>query len=166
MMKEFEPVEVKSEVRLDWEARSAEASKTGLYVLFASIVMFFGALTSVLIIRSGTSGDFRGVPIPRVLWFSTASILASSYFLMKNNRQLGIFCGLLFLVGQTAAWFQLVGARGPGSWFFWTFSVAHAAHMLGGFVGFQWARRDLADLYWHFVTGLWIYVVILFLIWS
>jgi cytochrome c oxidase subunit III len=157
--------EAKSEVYLDWEIKRREAARTGLYLLLASIVMFFGALTSVLIIRSGTSDDFHGVPIPRVLWFSTAAILASSYFLVKNQRRIGMLCGLLFLAGQSVAWFQLVGLRGPGSWFFWTFSVAHAGHMLGGFLGFKWARFELARLYWHFVTGLWIYVVVLFLIW-
>ena len=156
--------EVKSEVYTDWELRRKEASRTALYLLFASIVMFFGALTSVLIIRSGTSDDFHGVPIPRVLWFSTADILASSYFLVKDNRRAGIFCGLLFLLGQSVAWAQFVGARGPSSWFFWTFSVTHAGHMLGGFLAFKWARFDLARMYWHFVTGLWLYVVVLFLI--
>lgn len=157
--------EIKSEVYLDWDAKRKEASRTGLYLLFASIVMFFGALTSVLIIRSGSSDDFHGVPIPRILWFSTAAILASSYFLVKNNRRSGIFCGLLFLAGQSIAWFQLVGLRGPGSWFFWIFSVAHAGHLLGGFLAFRYARFELARLYWHFVTGLWLYVVLLFLIW-
>ena len=157
--------EQKSEVYLDWDAKRKEASRTGLYLLFASIVMFFGALTSALIIRAGTSDDFHGVPIPRVLWFSTAAILSSSYFLFKDQRRAGILCGLLFLAGQATAWFQLVGLRGPGSWFFWTFSVAHAGHMLGGFIAFKWARFDLARLYWHFVTGLWLYVVLVFLIW-
>jgi cytochrome c oxidase subunit 3 len=157
--------EYRSEVYSDWDAKRKEAARTGLYLLFASISMFFGALTSVLIIRSGTSGDFHGVPIPRVLWFSTAAILASSYFLMKNDRPKGMLCGLLFLLGQSVAWIQLVGLRGPGGWFFWTFSVAHAAHLLGGFAAFKWARFELARTYWHFVTGLWLYVVVLFLIW-
>ena len=156
--------EVKSEVYADWEVRRKEASLTALYLLFASIVMFFGALTSVLIIRSGTSDDFHGVTIPRLLWFSTAAILASSYFLVKGNRRVGILCGVVFLLGQTLAWMQFVGTRGVGSWFFWTFSVAHAGHMLGGFLAFKWARFELARMYWHFVTGLWLYVVLLFLI--
>ena len=157
--------ENKSEVYLDWEERRKGASRIGLYLLFASIVMFFAALTSALIIRSGTSDDFHGIPIPRVLWFSTAAILASSYFLVKDERRKGIFCGVLFLLGQSVGWVQLVGLRGPGSWFFWTFSVAHAGHMLGGFLAFKWARFELARIYWHFVTGLWLYVVVLFLIW-
>jgi cytochrome c oxidase subunit 3 len=157
--------DIKSEVYVDWENRRKEASRTALYLLFASIVMFFAALTSVLIIRSGTSDDFHGVPIPRVLWFSTAAILASSYFFVKEESRKAIVCGLLFLVGQSIAWFQFIGMRGPGSWFFWTFSVAHAGHLLGGFAAFKWARFELARLYWHFVTGLWIYVVVVFLIW-
>ena len=157
--------ETKSEVYVDWELRRKDASLTALYLLFASIVMFFGALTSVLIIRSGTSDDFHGVPIPRVLWFSTAAILASSYFLVKNDRRKGIVCGVLFLIGQCIGWAQFVGVRGVGSWFFWTFSVTHAGHMLGGFLAFKWARFELARMYWHFVTGLWLYVVLVFLIW-
>lgn len=164
-MSEFQPAEFKSDVRLDWEAKQKEASRTGLYVLFASILMFFGALTSVLIIRAGSADDFHGVPIPRVLWFSTAAILASSYFLVRNDKQKGILFGLVFLAGQAVAWLQFVSIKGPGSWFFWTFSVSHAFHLLGGLVAFRYARFELARVYWHFVTGLWLYVVLMFLIW-
>jgi cytochrome c oxidase subunit 3 len=150
----------------DWEtAARREAAKTGLYILFASIAMFFAALTSALIIRSGSGGDWTGIPMPRILWLNTAFILASSYFLLKDDRQRGALFGWLFLAGQAIAWLQIISVRGPGSWFFWTFSVLHALHLLGGFVAFRYARFDLAKMYWHFITGLWVYMILLFLVW-
>jgi cytochrome c oxidase subunit 3 len=70
----------------------------------------------------------------------------------------------VFLGVQCFAWWQIVRVTGPGSWFFWTFTGLHALHVLGGLAGFRWARFELARIYWHFVTGLWLYVMLLFLI--
>lgn len=146
------------------ERQQAEATRLGLYLLFVSIAIFFGALSVVLLIRGIGDVDWKGVPIPYMVWVSTAVILASSAMLHRGNRTIGIRLGWVFLVCQVLAWAQIFSQRGPGSWFFWTFSGLHALHILGGLGGFRWAKFESARAYWHFVTALWIYVMALFLV--
>ncbi|MEZ5402787.1 MAG: hypothetical protein R2729_24135 [Bryobacteraceae bacterium] len=144
--------------------QQAEASKMGLWLLLVSISIFFIALTVVLALRSREIDYWTGVPIPWGVWVSTAVLAVSSYLLERGDAKLGARLGWLFLAVQVFAWWQIVSFRGPGSWFFWTFSGLHALHVLGGLAAFRWARFDLAKIYWHFLTGLWLFVMILFLI--
>jgi len=146
------------------ERQQAEVSRFGLYVLFVTIAIFFGALSVVFLLRGIGDVDWKGVPFPYMVWVSTAVIVASSVQLHRGGRAAGIRLGWLFLACQALAWAQILAARGPGSWFFWTFSGLHALHILGGLGGFRWARFETARTYWHFVTGLWLYVMALFLL--
>jgi len=88
--------------------------------------------------------------------------------------------GALFLVGQLVAWRQLVAqgvfmASNPASSFFYIFTAAHGLHLLGG-VGallyvmvrkFENTRialptaAEIASYYWHFMDGLWIFLLAL-----
>jgi cytochrome c oxidase subunit 3 len=144
--------------------RQTEASRFGLWVLLTSIAILFLALSVVLVLWSRTRGIWTGVPMPFLAWVSTALLIASSVHLHRGNRRAGERLGWAFLAAQILAWWQIVSIRGPGAWFFWTFSALHAAHVLGGLAAFRWARLELARIYWHFLTGLWLYVVALFLI--
>lgn len=88
--------------------------------------------------------------------------------------------GLVFLAGQVIAWLMLAD-RGvflptsPHAAFFYMLSGIHGAHVLGGLVALAWTlRRALrgaytpahhaglnhAAIYWHFVGGVWIYLLI------
>ena len=53
--------------------------RIGAWVLIASVVMLFTALSSAYIVRSASSDDWHPIAMPRVLWLSTALILISSY---------------------------------------------------------------------------------------
>ncbi len=88
--------------------------------------------------------------------------------------------GVLFLIGQLVAWRQLVAqgvfmASNPASSFFYIFTAAHGLHLLGG-VGallYVLARKfdhmrialptaaEVASYYWHFMDGLWIFLLAL-----
>ena len=88
--------------------------------------------------------------------------------------------GALFLVGQLVAWWQLVAqgvfmASNPASSFFYIFTAAHGLHLLGG-VGallYVMVRKfenasialptaaEIASYYWHFMDGLWIFLLAL-----
>jgi cytochrome c oxidase subunit 3 len=88
--------------------------------------------------------------------------------------------GLLFVGGQVMAWWQLaaqgvhVTSQLAGS-FFYVFTALHAAHLLGGvgallYVGlrkFDGARvsrslaAEVASYYWHFMDGLWLFLLAL-----
>lgn len=89
-----------------------------------------------------------------------------------------ITCGLLFLVGQWAAW-RALQARGfhmfsgVPSPFFYILTGAHAIHLTGGIVVLFYAgvisllrrgiehRRIVVEItawYWHFMGALWVYI--------
>lgn len=144
--------------------QQAEASRMGLWLLLVSISIFFIALTVVLALRSRVEYQWTGVPIPWGVWVSTAVLAASSWLLERGGREQGIRMGWAFLAVQMFVWWQIVAYHGPGSWFFWTFSGLHAIHVVGGLAAFRWARFDLARIYWHFLTGLWLYVIVLFVL--
>jgi cytochrome c oxidase subunit 3 len=88
--------------------------------------------------------------------------------------------GFLFVAGQLAAWRQLVAqgvyiASNQASSFFYIFTGAHAVHLLGGvgallFVSFAKfektkislpAAAEITSYYWHFMDGLWIFLLAL-----
>jgi cytochrome c oxidase subunit 3 len=88
--------------------------------------------------------------------------------------------GFLFVAGQLFAWRQLVAqgvyiASNQASSFFYIFTGAHAVHLLGGvgallFVSFRNfektsislpAAAEITSYYWHFMDGLWIFLLAL-----
>ncbi|MBI2819028.1 MAG: cytochrome c oxidase subunit 3 [Acidobacteria bacterium] len=93
--------------------------------------------------------------------------------------------GLLFLTGQMLAWRQLAGngiylATNPSSSFFYLLTGAHAVHLTGGLMALfyitleAWryrlgpAKRTLVEvtaIYWHFMAGLWVYILLLLWWW-
>jgi cytochrome c oxidase subunit III len=98
----------------------------------------------------------------------------------------GSLLGILFLLGQGYAWRELKDAgifvaSNPSSSFFYLFTAAHGLHVLGGIVALVWVsvqaitlrlgpgKRtavDVSALYWHFLDGLWVYLMLLFLVWG
>lgn len=89
--------------------------------------------------------------------------------------------GLAFLAGQLVAWRELASrgvylATSPNSSFFYLLTAAHGVHLFGGvlallYVAFRAGRLatgsarpvavEVASIYWHFMDGLWIYVLVL-----
>jgi cytochrome c oxidase subunit 3 len=94
--------------------------------------------------------------------------------------------GVLFLLGQALVWRQLWSrgiymASNPGSSFFFVLTAAHAFHLLGGVAALLYvdaqalrlrlgpAKRttiDVAAIYWHFLDGVWLYLMALFFFWG
>jgi cytochrome c oxidase subunit 3 len=92
-----------------------------------------------------------------------------------------ILLGLVFLFGQWAAWRQLAANRfyvatSPSSSFVYLLTGTHAVHLLGGVLALFAAgmaallRRsvatrsilvDVTAWYWHFMAGLWVYILCL-----
>jgi cytochrome c oxidase subunit 3 len=92
-----------------------------------------------------------------------------------------VVLGLVFLFGQWAAWRQLAAngfyvATTPSSSFIYLLTGTHAVHLMGGVVALFVAgiasllRRsvatrsivvDVTAWYWHFMAGLWIYILCL-----
>ena len=179
---------------------SRRAAFTGLLVLLASTAMVFAGFTGAFVMRRGLSGDWATSPKPPILWVNTVVLLASSAALELARRNLkagnrrrfngwwtgGCALGVLFLLGQGAAWLQLSRAgiylaRDPSSSFFYVLTAAHAAHLLGGlstllYVDVQALRLrlgpskrtfvDVSALFWHFLDALWLYLMLLLYVWG
>jgi cytochrome c oxidase subunit 3 len=88
--------------------------------------------------------------------------------------------GIAFLAGQVIAWRQLAAAgvfmsTNPASSFFYLLTGAHGLHLLGGVLallyvtvrGVNYARvtrltaADVTGIYWHFMDGLWVFLLLL-----
>jgi cytochrome c oxidase subunit 3 len=177
---------------------SPPPSSTGIWVVLFSITMTFAAFTSALIVRKGSSLDWRPFTLPPILYFNTLVLLSSSVTLEVSRRRVAAFMGgaknqvespgrwlyitlglgLLFVAGQYVAWLQLRTqgvflATNPSSSFFYVLTAAHALHVLGGLSGMLYVIRrlsrsalqrsslDAVSHYWHFMGGLWLYLLLL-----
>ena len=140
---------------------------TGIWVVLASITMSFLAFTSALIVRQGGAPDWHHLTLPRVLYFNTLLLIASSVTLEIGRRQvrdfmtakrmvanpakwlnISLILGLLFVAGQFSAWMQLRAqglylATNPNSSFFYVLTVMHALHVFGGLGGLTRVIRKL-----------------------
>lgn len=182
--------------------RGAErrASLTGIFVVMASTIMVFGALTMAYVVRRGLSGDWRSMPKPEILLVNTAVLLASSVVLdfsrsaLKKRDRTGFnrwwtaatVLGFLFLGGQALAWRQLGDAGiyvsgNPANSFFYVLTAAHALHLMAGlgalvYVDIQaWRLRlgpakrtaiDVSAIFWHFLDGIWLFLMLMFYVWG
>lgn len=129
----------------------ASRYRIGMWVAIAAILMMFTALTSAYIVRAASANDWVTLPVPRVLWISTALILISSVTLEAAKKSLKrhtldkywtwlavtTLLGAGFLVAQLLVWRQLVQqgvyiASNPHSAFFYLLTAAHGVHLAGG----------------------------------
>jgi cytochrome c oxidase subunit 3 len=129
----------------------------GMWVTLSGILMLFTALTSAYIVRAGLSDDWRPLVMPRLLWLSTALILASSVSLeiarrcLKRRKDqaysrwllLTVVLGVSFLGAQLLAWRELVAqgvyiATNPHSSFFYLLTGTHGVHLLVGILALDY----------------------------
>jgi cytochrome c oxidase subunit III len=128
-----------------------------------------------------------------VLLASSVVLDISRRALKKGNRSqfnfwwtLATALGILFLLGQAYAWRELKDAgvyvsTNPASSFFYVLTASHAFHLLGGVLALVYvdvqalrlrlgpAKRtaiDVTAIFWHFLDGLWVYLMVLFYVWG
>ncbi|HTZ30902.1 MAG TPA: heme-copper oxidase subunit III [Methylomirabilota bacterium] len=166
---------------------------TGMAIGIIAVLMFFMALASAFLVRKG-GADWAPVRIPALLWLNTAVLVASSITLEMARKRLSrsdeagfrklwlvtTLLGVVFLIGQVAAWRILVGqgiylASNPASSFFYIFTGAHALHLLGGVGALIYVARrnfrqadvtqsvaaEVTSYYWHFMDALWVFLLAL-----
>jgi cytochrome c oxidase subunit III len=154
----------------DFHFPDSDASRyrIGMWVAIAAILMMFTALTSAYIVRAASANDWLPLPVPRVLWLSTALILISSvtleiarrsikrHYFSQYRNWLGIttVLGAGFLVAQLLVWRALVRqgvyiASNPHSSFFYLLTATHGLHLAGGLLALfyllvrqQFRRQD------------------------
>jgi len=94
--------------------------------------------------------------------------------------------GALFLLGQAYAWRRLAQsgiyvATNPSASFFYVLTAAHAFHLVGGVAALLWVNVqalrlrlgpgkrtaiDVTAVFWHFLDGVWIYLMVLLYVWG
>jgi cytochrome c oxidase subunit 3 len=141
---------------------------TGIWVGVAAITMTFAAFTSAMVVRQGSSNDWRHFSFPIILYVNTAALLASGITLqIGRKRFLALVSGIsqdaqsvsralyatlalgcLFVAGQYVAWLQLRSeglylASAPSSSFFYVFTVLHALHVIGGLLALVYVISKL-----------------------
>src|SRR5436309_689322 len=70
---------------------SPPPASTGIWVVLFAITMMFAAFTSALIVRKGSSLDWRHFSLPSTLYFNTLLLLASSVTLEVSRRRVATF---------------------------------------------------------------------------
>src|SRR5262245_60902951 len=168
----------------------------GVWILLTAVIMLFAGLSSAYIVLRGVPA-WQTIALPSLLWTNTAILLLSSVAIdlsrrairrsdaqsMKRWLAVGALLGVAFLVGQFAAWRQLVhaGVYLPStlqSGFFYILTGLHGVHLFGGIVAlafvlfkalknhltaFNYEPLKLCALYWHVMDALWIYLFLMLL---
>ena len=98
----------------------------------------------------------------------------------------GTALGFVFLAGQALAWRQLEAAglymaASVSVAFFYILTASHAVHLVGGLAALVYvdvgalrfrlgpAKRtaiDVGAIFWHFLDGLWLYLMMVFYVWG
>ncbi len=172
-------------------------------VILVIVTATFGALIFAFWWRSQNDYLWGHLQIPTLLWFTTAILLASSLMLerarkaLKSDNQPLFYreiqwttgLGVLFLIGQAAAWLQVVHSSvalttDKHHWFILIFSGMHAIHILAGLGALGYvlyrarervsgpryqmttrAYTNALTIFWHYLGFVWIVLFALLLTW-
>uniref|UniRef100_A0A9E8CM85 Cytochrome c oxidase subunit 3 n=1 Tax=Bosea sp. NBC_00436 TaxID=2969620 RepID=A0A9E8CM85_9HYPH len=126
--------------------------KLGLGTFLVVASSLFALLISAYAMRM-SAADWRALPMPTVLWFSTGLLILASIALHMAVISAGVdepgplrssllaagVCSLAFLCAQALAWRELAvsgyfTAANPASAFFYLVTAIHGAHLIGGLV--------------------------------
>ncbi|HMD37873.1 MAG TPA: cytochrome c oxidase subunit 3 [Candidatus Acidoferrum sp.] len=173
---------------------SSRRYATAIVIALVSIVMFFMAMAAAFLFLRSTSNKWVPLHLPALVWVNTVILLLSSGAIELARRSLAganvkqfrrlwsvaTALGVLFLIGQLAAWreFVLAGfyvSTNQASSFFYIFTGLHGLHLLGGVCAllyvslrkFENAKvsrsvaAEIASYYWHFMDGLWVFLLAL-----
>lgn len=178
------------------EARNAYLARLGMWAALVPVAMLFFSFVSAYVVRRGLGDGWTPVVLPTLVWINTAVLAASSVTLELGRRDLKrggtgagwvwgtLGLGSLFLVGQIAAWMQLMAVginvkATPYSSFFYVLTGTHAVHLAGGLLallvaaawpqgGWKLSRAhavQISAIYWHFMDILWVGLLFLLVFW-
>jgi len=128
---------------------------TGIWLGLAAITMTFAAITSAMLVRQSSAGDWQHFRFPSVLYLDTTILIASCLTLWLSRRGFDavrhgkqrvspssmliatLALGLLFIGGEYRAWMELRAegvhlATSPSSSFFYLFTGLHTLHVIAG----------------------------------
>ena len=139
-------------VASDVQRKKIHPHKFTLWVALGSIIMMFAGLTSAYVVKR-EQPNWTTFDMPRIFWYSTAIMLASSLAIqvalrsfkdreMQRYRALVIttlLMGIVFVVlqwiGFNQIWHQGITLKGAGAaQFLYVIFGLHALHVLGGVI--------------------------------
>lgn len=156
--------------------------QTGVALLIAAIIMVYAAITSALVIRHASAQDWGSVPLSRAVYFIAVLLIVGSVRLQlggKKGMAAGVVVGIGILCLNGIQWKQLLSARthlasSPAASAFYLLTGIFALLLLSAVVALAWtmsrhgsvgakfeANLSAMRLYWHFLTALWIYILLL-----
>lgn len=140
-----------SEIVMDQRKR-IHPSKFTLWVAIGSIIMMFAGLTSAYIVKR-SQPNWSTFEMPRIFWFSTAVIIASSVTMQMSllafkHRERSKYrtlltvtgvLGLIFVVMQWMGFSQIwqtgiTFSGAGGGQFLYIIAGLHAVHVIGGII--------------------------------
>ncbi|MCL4402476.1 MAG: cytochrome c oxidase subunit 3 [Acidobacteria bacterium] len=129
-----------------------------------------------------------------VVLLASSGLLEAARSSLKSGRReafntywtAATVCGVLFLLGQGLVWRDLRAAGfyvagNASTAFFYLLTMTHAAHVVGGITALVYvdveallyelgpAKRTAADVsavFWHFLDGLWVCLLLLLSLWG
>lgn len=133
------------------EYTGVHPQKFALWLAMASMTMFFGALTSALLVKKGDFRAWESFRLPNIFMFSTLAVVLVSVSLhsalvcyrktkftaFRWLMALAFMLGCLFLVLQYLGWLKLqqMGMTLTGTIsasFIYLITAAHGVHIIGG----------------------------------
>jgi heme/copper-type cytochrome/quinol oxidase subunit 3 len=150
-------------------AEQPAASSTGVGALLAAITMLFSALSSAYIVRRGISAGWTPLSIPPALAWSSAALLLLSVAALAWHRKsivppvLGTGAGALII----ALWVRGSAASGTELGFLNVILGVFLACLLCGLALLISRRESRAiTIYWRYLAGVWVWLVLLLRVWS
>lgn len=147
----------------------------------AAITMLFAAFTSAYVVRRGFSADWLGLSLPSIAYANLGPLAATSVILAVGRRRgsmINVFLaggatfGLLACVCQILAW-RSASEVGPATAFFRVISGFFLVFLIVGVAALLYRTyRPCGSsisshlLYWLYLCGLWIYLLIFLSVWS
>ncbi|MCI0663677.1 MAG: cytochrome c oxidase subunit 3 [Acidobacteria bacterium] len=173
-----------------------EGYRIAVRLALVSITMLFLALTSAYIFNRAKNHPIimpqaLWVSTALILISSLTMEFARRNLRRSESRfriwiMATVLLGVGFLISQLVAWRQLVAEgfyinRNFHSGYAYLFTGLHGVHLIGGLIALgyvtmrasdKWTvvrRRvsvDITALYWHFLDGLWVYLLVLLFFWK
>src|SRR5450755_1573349 len=147
-------------------------------LLLANTVILIASSVTIVLARRGITREAALAPVRSIPGISLGDERRFPWLTLTT------ILGLLFLAGQLVVWGNLSSrgfhlAGGTSSSFVYILTAMHGLHFAGGILALLFAdaaaalhrpvetRRIVVDItswYWHCMTGLWIYILLLFMI--
>ena len=144
--------------------------RLGMMLLVGTETVLFSSFIGAYMILRGAASSWPPIGTPHLTLglsvVNTTILLASTVFVWRRQLKTTFFLGLTFLLLQGVEFHRLY-ARGltlqTGTYgaLFFSLVTCHGLHVLGGLAILAAAFRkttwaEYAELYWHFVTGVWL----------